>query len=360
MNTSRSFSFARWYRLTAMSGNETDSLQREQIRVSRLLSLIVFYLLGLFLFFLPACFFLPNHFVILADIGMLVTCVVSLILNRNGYSGVAGWLITLAFEAAIIMVIFTTQPLDGPSVQQYEMLLFGPLLAVSLLPARSVFFVALLNIGIVMVSLTIQPHTALLNQDLRTQFWPMYVRPVGIQFLVALVTYIWVTNAQRYLARAYQAEETATKAKEQAEQEKTALQHDIESIVSNHARFINTKISIQHIPQQEEIKDIPLQQYRPVLWPLINVFNSLRKRLRSGQRAEYELEAMKHALTSLTSGIQNGGLLPTITQPKSELEAFLRALQSPHPSWKAPASFSSGSSLPLSGNVQQTHKTKGT
>src|SRR5579884_709685 len=219
--------FAWWYALTAIaeSAENSDPAKRDIIRKSRLLSVIVFFLLIIFVGFIPACLMLPNPFVLVADVSMLVICVVALMLNRAGKFSISGVLLVLSFEGALVMVIFTTIPLDGPSIQQYELFVFGELLAVSLLNARSVYLVAAFNSAIIIISLVFQPHTPMLDQDLQTQFWPMLVRPVAVQLLVAGVTYLWVSGAISYLARAIRAEIAATAAQREAEeQRKTAEQ----------------------------------------------------------------------------------------------------------------------------------------
>src|SRR5437588_115966 len=95
-----------WYKLTALpeaSVNATFA-QRESVRKAHLLSTIVFWLLFTFLLFLPACFVLPNHYVIFADVGMMPVCVIALLLNRAQKPEIAGLLLTIAFELALTMV----------------------------------------------------------------------------------------------------------------------------------------------------------------------------------------------------------------------------------------------------------------
>ncbi|GCE50548.1 hypothetical protein EI42_04369 [Thermosporothrix hazakensis] len=50
---------------------------------------------------------------------------------------------------------------------------------VSLLGARSVFFVALFNSVFICLSLLYQPQTPTLATDLHTRFRPMVLRPIG-------------------------------------------------------------------------------------------------------------------------------------------------------------------------------------
>jgi len=59
------------------------------------------------------------------------------------------------------------------------------LLAVSLLPSRSVFLVAIANSAVILGSLLYEPHTLVLANDLQTQFIPVMIRPIALQFIVA-------------------------------------------------------------------------------------------------------------------------------------------------------------------------------
>jgi hypothetical protein len=188
--------FRWWYTLTAIPelGEEIDPIRCEAIRKSRLLSMIVFFLLMTFVMFAPVCLFLPNHYVIVADLSMLVISVLALILNRADKTLLAGRLLVLTFEAALVMVVFTTMPLDSLNIQLYELFIFGELLAVSLLNARSVFFIALFNSLFIIASLLYQPQIRTLSLDLQIQFWPILVLLVSIQLLVAGVTYFWVST----------------------------------------------------------------------------------------------------------------------------------------------------------------------
>lgn len=319
--------FQWWYGLTAIPETLVDmrTIKRDTIRKSRFLSVIVFFLLLIFIMFIPACLVLPNHFVILADGGMIAMCVVALYLNRRRKPLLAGILLVISFEAALMMVILTTMPLDEPSIQQYELFVFGELLAVSLINARSVFLLAFFNSLFITLTLLFQPQTPILAHDIQQQFWPILVRPLGVQILVAGVTYLWVSSAINYMTRAYRAElialsahQVAERQRILAEQEKQRLKDSIEHIVFNHASAMN-----QHV-----ITKIPLTTYEPVLWPLINVFNSLQNRLQHARRTEYELQQIHQAISACVESIYQGHFFPQNSLPtRTALDILLTALR---------------------------------
>jgi hypothetical protein len=320
--------FGWWYQLTSIpepSGESTPGTY-ELVRRSRLLSTIVFSLLLIFLMFVPACLALPNHYVIVVDVAMMPVCIIALILNRTRHPYLAGALLVVSFEAALVLVILTTRPFDEPSIQQYELFVFGELLAVSLLNARSVFLVAIFNSAFIGASLMYQePKMDTLIHDLHSQFLPMLVRPIAVQLLVAGVTYLWVSNATNHMTRAYQAEITATAAqrvaeeqKEREKQERLDLQVNIERVVHTYAHAMNNRITTK----------IAIGDYEPVLWPLINVFNSLQNRLQHASQVEQELQQLRNAIASSTELIyQNEFLIQQPIQTRTALDPLFAALK---------------------------------
>ncbi|GER89082.1 hypothetical protein KDW_32440 [Dictyobacter vulcani] len=282
-----------WYDNTALPAAPANAsfIRREASRKSHLLSTIIFWLFIMFLLFIPACFVVPNHYIIWVDIGMLVICLVSVFFNRVQRPEVAGLLLTIGFELALTAIIFTTQPLDEPSIQQYELFVFGELL-VSLLSPGSVFLVMLYNIGIISTSLFLQPHTATLAHDLQTQGAAILIRPVGVQFLVAFVSWLWVRSAFQAIKRADRAEMIA-KLEEQLETERKTLEEGIKLILDTHVAVANGDIGTR----------APLTQNN-VLWQIARSLNMLLDRLQRALRAERELQRVTLAVNATVQNIQ--------------------------------------------------------
>ncbi len=309
-----------WYKLTAQpeaSANATFT-QRESVRRSQLLSIIVFWLLFTFILFIPACFVLPNHYVIFADLGMIIVCVIALFLNRAGKPEIAGLLLTVAFELALTMVIFTTQPLDEPSIQQYELYVFGELLCVSLLNPSSVFLVMAYNIIVITVSLLWQPPTAMLASDLKTQLIPMLVRPIGVQLLVAFVSYLWARGTIKAIARADRAEKIAQLEHELAEQ-KQKLEEGIQQILQTHVAIANGNLDAR----------APLTQDN-VLWQIAKALNTLLVRLQRASQAEKQLQRVVQAVNTTVNTVQLAeqmNQMPHISLTRTEIDPLIMVLQ---------------------------------
>lgn len=324
--------FGWWYRLTSIPEpvGQVSPTDYEMTRRSRLLSTIVFSLLLIFIVFVPACLALPNHFVLVVDIGMMPFCIIALILNRARHPYLAGGLLVISFEAALVLVILTTQPFDEPSIQQYELFVFGELLAVSLLNARSVFLVGIFNslfIGasLAMINQGLIPAQQAMLTDLHSQFLPVLVRPIAVQMLVAGVTYLWVANATSHMTRAYKAEITATAAQRAAEEQEARerqlridLQENIQRVVHTYAEAMNSRVTTK----------IAISDYDPVLWPLINVFNSLQNRLQHVNQVEQEVLQLHQAIATCTELIyQNESFIQNPAPTRTALDQLLIALK---------------------------------
>jgi hypothetical protein len=287
-----------WYDQTAIpDAPATASFgKREAARKSHFLSTIIFWLLFSFVLFIPGCFVVPNHYIIYADIGMLVFCVIAIIFNRARQPQTAGILLTIGFELALTAIIFTTRPFDEPSIQQYELFVLGELLCVSLLAPNSVFIVMLYNIAIIATSLflplALQPRTASFIQDLQTQWIPVLVRPVAIQVLVASVCWLWVRSAAQAIRRADRAEMVAKLEHELSEQ-KRELEVGIQQILQTHVDVANGNLKAR----------APLN-HDNALWQIAKALNNLLVRLQRASQAEVQLQRVEEAVHTAVQELQ--------------------------------------------------------
>ncbi|GHO57796.1 hypothetical protein [Ktedonobacter robiniae] len=283
-----------WYNTTSIPDPPANAsfAQREAARKSHLLSTIVFWLLVTFILFIPGCLALPNPYVLYADLGMLALCIPALTFNRAKKPQTAGILLTFAFEAALTMVIFTTWPLDEPSIQQYELFVFGELLCVSLLAPGTVFIVMFYNIAVIVVSLLWQPHDLVLTHDLASQFIPMLIRPVGVQLMVAGVSFLWVLGTNQAAKRADKAEMIAKLEHELADQ-KQELEEGMQQLLDVHVAVANGDLSAR----------VPFSQGK-VLWQIASALNTLLVRFQRASLAEREAHRVEEAVKYQVQGIQ--------------------------------------------------------
>lgn len=314
-----------WYTLTAIPEAPANAsfAKREAVRRVRLFSTVTFFFLVVLIIFLPACPMLANPYVTALDSSLIVATIITLIINRMGKPFLAGVLLVIASEIVLTAVITTTLPFDEMSLQLYDLYLIIDLLAVSLIPPQSIFFLAACNSIFIYLDLMYQPHIPSMAHDLITQFLPIVVRPIGLQIIIAGVAYIWVRSATRAITRADRAEMVAslehTIAEERSfsEQAKTQLEESIQHLVLLHAEAMNG----------QTIAKIPYSQDAKILWPLVGVINSLWVRLQRAHQTEQELRQLKQMITSYAGLLHQGALSPQkpvpIYRTKTELDALI-------------------------------------
>lgn len=284
-----------WYRLTAIPENprQTSFIKREAERKSRLLSTAIFFLMLVVVLITPATLFIPNRGVLWLCVGMVILCLFSLALNRNGKTILAGVIITAAFEVAFFLTIVSTRPFDIANLPLYDMLVLPELLVASLLPGSSIFVAALINSLFIWGDLVFQPRTVTLTQYLASPlFYVALVRPVVMQLLVAVVVYIWVRSTLRAIERADKAEMLAHLEHALAEQKKQ-LELGIQEILQTHTAVSNGNFEAR----------TPLTQDH-ALWPLANALNTLLTRFQRAVRAEQSLQQIQVILPPIVNKLQ--------------------------------------------------------
>jgi hypothetical protein len=308
----------RWYHLTAIPEQpyQTSFIKREAERKSRLLSTAVFFLMLVIALIIPATLFIANHAVLWLCVIMLAICMVSLILNRNGKTILAGIIITIMFEVAFFLAIVSTRPFDVANLPLYDMLVLPELLVASLLPGSSIFFAALLNSLFIWGDLVFQPRTPLLHQYLASPlFYVALVRPVVIQILVAVVVYIWVRSTLRAIERADKAEMLAHLEHALAEQKKQ-LEIGIQNILQTHTAISNGNLDAR----------VPLTQDH-ALWPLANALNTLLTRFQRSVKTEQHIQKIQVILPPIVNALQEAELqqrpLPAFQHTGTPLDPLL-------------------------------------
>ena len=290
--------FQWWYSFTTPASAHTSYVKREADRKARLLSMVVFFFLATLIFFIPATLQMPISTFYLDLITIAIT-LGALLVNKNGKTLLAGIIIVVTFEIALALGIVLIRSFNETDLQLYDLFIIGELLAISLLPVRNVLIVAVLNSIFTWIDLAYHPHTPVLAQDMATQFLPVLVRPVGLQFIIAGVVFIWIDSATKAIERANRAEMVATlehamaEQRASSEQEKRELEESIQQLVGAHVNATNNQIAGR----------IPYPPAR-VLWPLVGVINSLWVRLQRTQQTERELQQLKQAISAYNEFIQ--------------------------------------------------------
>lgn len=314
-----------WYRLTMppeRSGYLTFA-QREASRRARLLSAFTFFLLLTDLLLLPATLFVPNHYVLFVFIFVLVASIASALANRANHVTFASFLLVSALELALIAVIASTLPFDIGNLPLYDLLIVAELFTASLLPASSIFVVALFNTLFIIIEVLLQKTSAgfatpALYAYLQDPFHATLVRPVALQIIVGVVSFLWVRSTSQAIARADRAEMIA-QLEHALAQQKEELEEGIQQILQTHAEVSNGNFDAR----------IPMTRDH-TLWPLANALNTLLTRFQRASKTEQEIQRFQMMHSSLVNAIQaaeqSGKPLPMFPRTSTSLDSLLLCL----------------------------------
>jgi hypothetical protein len=292
-----------WYRIAAPPEPPSNATLkvRENARRGRLTSLLLLIMIVLFLVIILTAGIFSNHSLGIILSGVEIAFIVAVILNQRQYVLFAGIIVVLALDLSVVLFILSSkQGLDLSLLPAFDIFVLPELLAVSLLPPRSVFLVALAHIAFIVASLTfLLPHAADLDTILRHGgLAQTLARPIVIQLSVAIVTYLWVGMTNQALARADRAEEISLleqqiiERQQQEITQKQQLDEGIQQILQVHVRVANGDFATR----------APLNK-GSILWQVAYSLNNLLARLQSLGHADYELQRAKVETARLVSMI---------------------------------------------------------
>ena len=189
-----------------MYGALREQVHRKQVVNAILLVIALFQLIDL-----PGAVLMKSPTAIGTVVLGLFLCAIALLFNQMGKVTVVSILLIAVVDLGCgLMLLTTPMGLDVSDLPTFDVLIMSELIAVSLLPPISVFPVALSNIAFIAADLAFQPKTAELHVVLTSSMgFNAIAQPIGLQIVVAVVSFIWVRNALVALARADRAEEVA-------------------------------------------------------------------------------------------------------------------------------------------------------
>lgn len=136
-------------------------------------------------------------------------------------------------------------------------------------------------------SLLYQFQTPHLQMMVQAQGLPLVVRPVAVQWLVAVVTYLWVRSALHAYRHVDRVEAVAALEHHRALEERARaeawaeLAESVERLIRHHVQVINHRSFAHYTP-------IPVRSYPHLLLPLVNALNLLHRRLLEARHMERE------------------------------------------------------------------------
>lgn len=287
-----------WYRLSA-SDEGFEASQGAVIPRERLASILLLVIFIGIIAFIPAALTSDGLHVVPPLIGMfLITCL-AIFLNKRGKVTVVGLLIVGAFDIALIYTLLSYPKfmLTQNAVPIYDLFVLSDIIAVSLLPINSILYFSLFHSVFMMGDIILQPHAPDLQLLVNQTTYSFMVRPLLIQLVAALVTYLWVRNTMKALERANKAEVILQLEHTIAEQKKE-LDEGIQQILYTLIQAANGDMNVR----------APLAQQH-ALWQVGIGLNTLLARLQSARfqqakLSDRELQQIKLEIKRLVYNIQ--------------------------------------------------------
>ena len=309
-----------WYRLSAP--DETSAAFQETVLPrSRLASILLLVILIALIAFIPAALTSDSLHVLPPLVGMFLATCLAIVLNKRGKVTLVGILIVVAFDAALAEALLSYPHfvLTQNAVPIYDMFVLSDIIAISLLPIKSIFFVSFSHSAFMLADIMLQPHTSDLQTLIDQTAYSFMVRPLAIQIVVALVTFLWVRNTMKALERANRAEVIA-QLEHTIALERRDLAEGMQQILYTLVEAANGNVSVR----------APLAQQN-VLWQVGVGLNTLLARLQRSGQGEHELQYLKREIRRLLRSIQEakGRGIPLWLPPGgSELDLLISELLS--------------------------------
>ena len=311
-----------WLRLTSVPPSGDTSFDgRERVRRSRLASWLILGMMVFDLLLIPLS--IGSNGTVIAIVSAFVGLIIAALCNRLGWVTFSAFFLVIVITAAVFgSIVSEPNGLTMFDLPGYDILVVTVVIAASILPAISAFFVAFINAGLVVLDFNLQPHApdVLTNTQLYGTVG-LLARPIALLFIVAIVGYLWVRGTHREVMRADRAEQMATLEHAYAEQ-RHQLEVGAQQILATHVRIANGDFSAR----------APLTQDN-VLWQISASLNNLLGRLQKAGQSDYrlqrtdeeidrvvaalrDLQAGRHAIWPAPSGTSADKLLAMLAPPR--------------------------------------------
>lgn len=352
-----------WLRLSSKGWDKPARTiqEREVVRRSQFAAWII---LGLFV--LDGLLVATNYNNLTTVVAAIVAAVGFLIvamLNRAGAVTVAGVLLVLLIIGGILgSVIFQgadpinhtpAGQLEFANLPAYDLLAAATVVAAAILPRWALFFVMILNVGLIVSDFLIQPQSTALHAYVAGGGAPsLLLYPIMLQILLALIAYLWVRGTENAIRRADRAEELAAMEHQLVEQ-KRQIDLGIQQILQTHIRVANGDFSAR----------APLTQDN-LLFQIASSLNNLVNRLGRAAQAQFlmqrtiqEIGRLRDSLLAARAGrpplwpVPSGTPVDQLIEVIAPPDRGMAALQPPPPGMPGmPGGFQAGPSGPLGGS----------
>lgn len=291
---------SRWLRVASSSGaNPQITLeQREQARRSDLIAWLSLGMLGGLVMVSPIA--IGDVSAALTFLCFLALQLAAISLNRAGHITLAAIILFASFDGAIFAYMWSSPlGLTMGQLPNYDALAVSVVLAASVLPRRAAFIVAALNSVSIVADYLIRPHNANVIADaalypsITNQTISLLVRPIALQFVMALVAFLWVRSTDLAIHRAARAEEVAVLEYRELEHTRT-LEEGVRYLHQTLAQWAQGNFA-------RRVPAMPLE----VLEQVRNDLNAYIERFGPIMDASYYLRRLQNEVTHLTTAIEN-------------------------------------------------------
>lgn len=279
---------------------------REQTRRQRIVSIVLLVIVLFQLVDLPGAILSHSAMAIGTVFLGLALCAAAAVFNRYGRATIVSILLIAVVDLGCgLMLLTSPMGLDVGDLPVFDVLLVSELIAVSLLPAISVFYVGFANILFIILVLAFLPHTPALKMILESNMgYSAVVQPISLQIVVAVIAYFWVRSALRSAERADRAEEIAQLRQREVELQRRDLERTHQLDLGNQhllnvlARAANGDSSVRaNLSAENE------------LWRVGGAVNLLLSRLRRSSQGEAEIRRLREENARLTRRLYEPGTM---------------------------------------------------
>jgi len=221
----------------------------------------------------------------------------AVVLNRRGWVDAAGLVMVLLAELPIIALVLYVPGgrLDLINVPVFYLLVASELVAVSTLPPAAVFLIATLNSAAIVGVVFGMPHTDAFSGLLKESddTLTLLAQPIGLQFILASVAYLWVRSTMQAILRAERAELAADAGRLREVERTRELEDGARTLLSVHIQLANGDFTARVPPIRNA-----------VLWRIGGSLNTLVSRIQRVAQAEFVLEREQAEASRLLEAIR--------------------------------------------------------
>jgi hypothetical protein len=312
-----------WYRIVALPEPTLGStlFERERSRHSRLIAifLLAFVVIEAGGFFQFGVIDNDHPLMIELLVVALALMIVIAGLNRTGIVVIAG-LLMVALADISLPAIPATGAVDLKHFGALYLSVGSLLVAASVLPAWSVFPLALGNCALMLGIISFLPHSAAFEVVLRSNdAQQILAGPLLMQGIVAVVAFIWAQSMVNALRRADRAEEIAILERRELERQ-AELEEGVRQLLDVHVRLANGDFQARSSGLRN-----------PLLWSVGNSLNTLIARLSRTAQADAVLRREEEEAQRLADAIRvaRSGRQPNLPRPSGvPLDIVVEALRS--------------------------------